>query len=403
MWDSLALLRDNRHFGWFLFSRGLYALADSSLPALLAVSVVTQGGRVSDLAWVLGVGAVPAVAGSLFTPGLLRHVTQKTLFQWTCLAWGVITLIVGILDLFHMVSLWVFIAVSFLLELVASTLYPAIGSYLPQIVEEKDLKRANSQRAVVVGAVGVAGPALASALAVFGSRWLAWACLAALMGAAFLAQTGLAPGAKAPGGEQGIVQNLSIGWRFFRASPGLVAIVLYSGLWHLLAWSAYMVAGPWVLEANYGALWSWGVLESLFAVGLILGGLLAERVRGATQVVCVGSLLPILVLLLALAWHWPLWSLFGIAGISGAALTVAGVHWATRVQAETPEEMIAATFSFDYLLSEGLAPLGYLVMPMMFAMVSVDLALIAVAALCLVVGVAVIWFFPKRFVAERVE
>lgn len=140
------------------------------------------------------------------------------------------------------------------------------------------------------------------------------------------------------------------------------------------------MAGPWVLEHSYGALWAWGVIESGFAAGTILGGAVAARVTGPTATMCIGSLFPLLMVLVGLALGWNVWVLVALTCLAGAALTVAEVHWMTRIQEDVAEDMTPGVLSLDYLLSEGLAPLGYLLVPLLFALWSVDATLLGIGA-----------------------
>lgn len=393
------LMRSNRNFSAFLVSRGTYGLAASALPALLAVSVITKGHGVSDLAFVLGIGALPAVAGALFSPALLRRFSQKSVFQATCLIWSAITLAIAVVELVSSLPLWGLIGVSFLLELVTSTLYPAVGAYLPQLVEKSQLQEANAQRSVVMGTVAVAGPIFISPVAALGLVWQAWLALSMAMIVAFYMQSRLPSGHHAGASSERLLDALASGWEFFRRSPGILTIVCYSCLWHLLGWSAFMVAGPWLLEHEYGALWAWGLIEGVFAAGLILGGMLAPRIKGPTGTICISSLFPLLILLLGLTFHWPIWLLICLGGLTGMMLTVGGVHWSTRIQQDTPSEMIAPVFSLDYLFSEGIAPLGYLLMPFIIAALTLTPALLLVSVGCLTAGALAILMFPSTFAA----
>lgn len=232
---ALRLVRSNPQFLRFLCSRGLYAFAVAALPALLAVSVVSHGGGTSEIAQALGVGAVPAVLGALLTPGILRRITQKRLFGLTCLVWTVTAATTAALELLGLADTRPLVVVSFLLEFVGATLYPAIGSYLPHVVGQEDLRTANAQRSVVVGLAGVTGPVLLATLAALGPHWLAWALVAVLLLAAWASQIGMVPGSRSRGADGGPFADARAGLHFLRNSPGILTIVLYAGVWHLLA------------------------------------------------------------------------------------------------------------------------------------------------------------------------
>lgn len=55
----------------FLMSRGLYVLANSAVPVLLAMAVASEGYSASGVGLVLGVGALPGILGALLAPQML--------------------------------------------------------------------------------------------------------------------------------------------------------------------------------------------------------------------------------------------------------------------------------------------------------------------------------------------
>ena len=74
----------------FLVSRGLYVLANSAVPVLLAIAVASEGYSASGVGLVLGVGALPGILGALLAPQMLVHVSPKTMFGGAAAAWIVI-------------------------------------------------------------------------------------------------------------------------------------------------------------------------------------------------------------------------------------------------------------------------------------------------------------------------
>ena len=78
------------HVVEFLVSRGLYVLANSAVPVLLAIAVASEGYSASGVGLVLGVGALPGILGALLAPQMLVHVSPKTMFGGAAAAWAVI-------------------------------------------------------------------------------------------------------------------------------------------------------------------------------------------------------------------------------------------------------------------------------------------------------------------------
>ncbi len=378
---------ENTNFRWFLISRSVYSLCLAGLPALLIVSTVKQGGTSDTLGMVLGVGALPAVLGALFSPKILQKVSQRGLFISTSIAWCFIAIFMSGASYFEFRSRAILIVVSFLLELIGSVFYPSIGSYLPQIVSKDLLKTANSTRAAVGNALGVLGPILFTVIATEGSLTGSWLLIAILMLVALATQCKLPAGRLvSPLAPGGILAEARSGLRIFFGNETIRTVVLFSGLWHLVVWSTYMVAGPLLMQRWHSSLAWWGWIEGAFALGTVLGSVGARRVRGDVMYLCVLGMFPQAILLAMLAMGSPVWTLLLMSLISGLSLAAGGVLWITWVQSSLDDEEIPSVLSWDYLFSEGLAPIGYLVAPVVISVIGLKLAGFWMSLACLLVG-----------------
>ena len=365
------------------------------------MTVVAQGGEPGELALILGVGALPAVFGSLVTPLILGRMGQKVLFLTSCGIWVVVASVTAVVVCFHGSSLLLFLIVSFVLEFVAATMYPAMGSYLPLLVKDSDLGTANSLRAVLTGIVQVAGPALAAVLVAAGFLWQPWAGTAVLLGVALVVQTGLPKGEKAHVEEAGVLETLRSGLRYFRSCKGILRIVVYSAVWHFFGYSVFMVAGPVVIRDGYSEVWLWGFLESGMALGGIVGGLFGRTFEKApVGIVCIVSLFPLLALMGCLSFTVPAVVVVGVGVLFGAALTVGGIAWTTAIQRSVPQGRLAEIFAYDYLFSDGFAPVGYLFAPVILLM-GTTTAMVGVAVFLLILGCVFMVRFPAEFAGKE--
>ena len=107
------------HVVEFLVSRGLYVLANSAVPVLLAIAVASEGYSASGVGLVLGVGALPGILGALLAPQMLVHVSPKTMFGGAAAAWVVICGGIAMLSRDGSVGLGVYVSVSFALDYLA--------------------------------------------------------------------------------------------------------------------------------------------------------------------------------------------------------------------------------------------------------------------------------------------
>lgn len=61
----------------------------------------------------------------------------------------------------------------------------------------------------------------------------------------------------------------------------------------------------------------------------------------------------------------PLWVVCILVSLASLAIAAASVRWAAAIQKSVPQRHIAGIFAFDYVLSEGISPVGFIVMPLL--------------------------------------
>lgn len=361
----------HRAFLNFLISRGLYAFASSAIPALLSIAVAGSGSGAIGIGLVLGTGAVPAVVGGLFSPAFLRTISQRQLFSITSAAWIVVAVISSIWSYSGRITLIGYVLISFLLELAGSTLFPALNAYLPVLVNKGELEQANSIQTVVLGTCSVAGPAMASLFTTITSESIIWLCLALLMALSLISQRTLPEGNYQSSHEteyEGALGEIRSGWRYFIGLKPVVIVVFGSALWHFFIWSLFMTEGPISLQHDYRSAWGWGLIQSIFSLGSILGALIPLPHQWSTVRICLLSLVPFCFVPVMMLAHMPLWLLFILVMTASMGMAAAGVRWSAAIQQSVPTHRLASVFSFDYIMSEGMAPLGFIMTPLVVSL-----------------------------------
>jgi hypothetical protein len=113
-----------------------------------------------------------------------------------------------------------------------------------------------------------------------------------------------------------------------------------------------------------GELDALGQLLAAQAVGAVLGGLVAARVR--TRQPGTVALLALSLLgfqLLALALIWPLWALTAGAVATGLGYAVFGVLWFSSLQRHVPGHVLGRVLSIEVLGTYALEPVGLALAP----------------------------------------
>jgi hypothetical protein len=131
-------------------------------------------------------------------------------------------------------------------------------------------------------------------------------------------------------------------------------VALFCGL------APWFVLGPVVAREQYGHLGVYGVVEAAFGFGTIVGSLtgIGWRPRYPMRMAMLAMLL------------WPLSSILYAAGVTlivvvpasvvaGAGLALFDVWWLTALAERIPPEKLSRVTSYDWMVSLGLLPLGY--------------------------------------------
>jgi hypothetical protein len=157
-----------------------------------------------------------------------------------------------------------------------------------------------------------------------------------------------------------ILGDLREGWRELISRPWVVAIIASFGLFQLTYFPALLVLGPTVALDHLGGAAGWGTILAVEALGAIVGGLLALRLRSRRPLV-LGQLVvvPSGFLLLGLAAPLPLAAIAAIGFLVGVGFALGETLYVTAFQRNIPEHALSRISSYDWLGSVALNPIGY--------------------------------------------
>ncbi|MFY1670707.1 MFS transporter [Plantactinospora sp. WMMB334] len=380
-----------RAFQLLFLGRTLSALGDAVVPAALALAVLRATGSSSALALVLGCAMVPrllllplgGVVADRFDPrivalgaDLVRCVTQ---------------LVVGIELLGGDPTLLPIAAASAVGGVASAFAMPTASPLVAGVVDGAGRQRANAALGAASSTTHLAGPALAGAL-IFAAG-PGWAFV--LDGASFAVSAALLAALRihrVPVRRRPFLADLRQGWTEVRSRDwywtSLVAHAVWNGVAAVLA-----TLGPVVAVDRLGGEDVWVLVLQAGAVGLLVGSLLAGRVRLRWPILVANLGLATYALPLTLfAVAAPWWSVVLGYGVALAALGFLNPVWETVVQTEVPPHVLARVSSYDWLLSLAAMPVGYALAPLAADAWSpaVPLAVSAVAVALTCLGTAAV-------------
>ncbi|WP_298805388.1 MFS transporter [uncultured Pseudokineococcus sp.] len=265
----------------------------------------------------------------------------------------------------------------------ASALYmPAAAGIVPTLVRAGQLHGANSLLRLSENVGAVVGAALAGVLvAAAGAGWaLVVTAVLYLVSAVLLAgmRARHVPRAEPPT----LLGDLAGGWRETVSRQWVWVVVVQFSVVNACFSGLTRVLGPVVALQEYAGPASWSLVLTAEAVGLLVGGAVALRVRprGPVRagVLAVLLLVPPLVLL---ALQAPVLLVAAAMALGGVAVTVFDVLWATALQQHVPGEALSRVSSYDALGSFALAAVGLALVGPVSAVLGTRATLLAGAGL----------------------
>jgi MFS family permease len=281
--------------------------------------------------------------------------------------------------------------------MVSALSMPASSAILPQTVPPDERQQANALTRLFFNAAAIVGAPVGGAIvATVGPGWgIAVDAMTFVLAGACYALLRVPKVAAAPTGEgrKSIIADLLAGWTEFRSRTWLWVVVVGACVMNACWTGALYVLGPTVANGTIGRQ-AWGFVLSAQTVGMIVGALIAMRVRLRRMLffgtACL-TLLALPMLVLGVAPH--VVPLLAAAFVAGVGLEQFGVTWETTMQEHIPPEKLARVYSYDMVGSFLAMPIGEVVAGPVAQATSVEGTLIGAAA---VVVLAVVGMLSSR-------
>jgi MFS family permease len=362
----------HRPFRLLLAGRTINALGNAFAPIALAFAVLDLTGSATDLGFVVGARTVVNVVFLLFGGVLADRLPKNLLMVSSSLAAAATQGAVAALVLTHTATIPLLIGLAAVNGMVGALALPASASILPQTVPADIRQQANAINRISLNSAAILGAPIAGiVVAAVGPGWGIVVDAVTFVVSAFCFAALGAPKAEAPrvasarddvlAGEEaalGVPQtavdlekkpnlfvDLRTGWSEFRARTWLWVVVAGFGVSNMAWAGGLFVLGPVVADDTIGRR-AWGFVLAAQTLGMIIGGLVAMRLRVRR----------LSVFLLGLYPH--LWALIAGCFVAGLGVEQFGVAWETTMQEHIPADKLARVYSYDMVGSFVAIPIG---------------------------------------------
>ncbi|HMA37015.1 MAG TPA: MFS transporter [Chloroflexia bacterium] len=400
-----------RHRNYRLFFFGqLVSLIGTWMQSVAQGWLVLQlAGKNADL--VLGLTSAlqfaPVLLLSVLGGTLADRLPKRNMLVVTQSIMMVLALVLGVLNQTGVVQVWHVLVLAALLGATNAIDMPTRQAFVVEMVGKEDLMNSIALNSSVFNAARIVGPAVAGLLitlvGVTGCFYLNGLSFLAVIAGLLLMRSPFftsAPGRVRPpgwGSEGGFLANLGGGFRYLRATPALLSLIVMVGAvgtfgMNFGVWMPVMARD--VLQVGAGG---YGLMMSGMGVGSLAAGLVlaysAAPARRYLVVIAAAAFSVALLIFAASSW-FPL-SLLLLAGV-GAAMVAFSATANTTVQMTVPDELRGRVMAIYMMVFAGTTPIGALLAGSLAHATSTPVSIAAGALVSLLAVTGTAWSMRQR-------
>ncbi|GAA2405430.1 MFS transporter [Streptomyces glaucosporus] len=358
------------NFRWLALSSTTSALGDAFGGFALLFLVLEAGGNAAVAGAVVAAVELPGVLLALLGGVWADRLDRVRLMVVSDIGRAVFQAVLFALFWTGAAAWWHVALFGFLTNALGCVYAPSVTGVIPQTVADRHLTDANGLlHTGRTAAVAIGTAAGGTVIAMFGaSAAIAVNAVSFVLSALFLSAMRLPSSAPRAGGgaAQGVWQDLRAGWSEVRRRSWLLSELLRSAVEMPIVVAPFAIIGPLMASDTLGGAESWATISIGFLCGSLCGPFAVRLwkprrpIWACTALMYLGAVPP---LLLALTTSVPLITL--AEGVKGAAVGFFGTIWASLLQREIPDTVRSRVNAWDYTLTSGLMPLGYLLAGLM--------------------------------------
>ncbi|MER7892868.1 MFS transporter [Micromonospora sp. NPDC094482] len=346
-------------FRYLAAGRLINMLGNGVAPIALAFAVLDLTGSVRDLGLVVGARSLMTVLFVLFGGVVADRISRRLVLVGSNVMGALTQAAVAALVLTGTATIPLLLALGAANGIVSALSQPASAAATPQTVPPELIQPANALIRLGVNAGMIGGAALGGLLvAAVGPGW-GLAVDALTFAVAAIAFTGVrVAAAPAKSTRTSIVADLRDGWAEFTARTWVWVVVLGFMILNGALAGGVNVLGPAVADETIGRS-AWGVVLAAETAGMVVGGLIALRIRVRRLLLLgVACMFAESFLLLGLALAPTIVVLLATGVAVGIAVEQFAVAWDTSIAQHIPADHLARVYSYDMLGSWVAIPLG---------------------------------------------
>ncbi|MER5478535.1 MFS transporter [Streptomyces sp. NPDC002734] len=384
----------SRNFTLFFLARAVVALGDAMLPVALAAGLLQHGYGAGAVGLAMASTAGSFAALVVFGGVLADRFDARRLMIGADLVRLVTQALAAVLFFTGQVVLWQICLIGALNGVAAAVFQPGVAGTVPRLAT--DVQGANGAIGTAEAGAQLLGPAFAGVLVAFASPGGVFVAHAATYGVGALCLVLLRlpplPRRKTAAGRvvAAFLADLAEGWREFRSRTWMWGVILIWCLMMVASWGPTipLVAAEVVREHGAG---SYGLVNSAFGAGTVIGGLVAFRLRPRRMLRAGGVAIAAFACFPAVVGAGlEVPAMAAGAVVAGAGRAFWAVMWATTVQTQVPAAVLNRIHAYEVAGSLAMVPVGQSLAGPAAELFGADQVLLAAGAAALVVSAALL-------------
>lgn len=377
MFSELSDLRSHGGFTSLAVSRFISNFGNGLSPIALAYGVLSiPGADGSDLSLVMAARFVPLITFMLFG-GVLGDRFKRNRIVGTVDIIG--SFFVGISAVSFIAgfpSVWLLVLMGAIFGFLNALWWPAMSGVLPEILPKEKLQHGNAVIGLMTNIGFITGTLLGGVVVtLYGSGWALLTDAVTFFVAGVLVLKIDLP-AMPQRVSNSVLRDLKLGWIEFTSRSWVVAMVITFAAINACFESMLQVLGPLAFNEGNSGPKNWSYNLAALTVGMMIGGLLALKVKFSRPLAISMLLISTTALWdFSIALELPIIYPVIAALFSGFAIEIFMVNWNTSMQKHIPEESFSRVTSYDAFGSFGIAPIGIVIAGPVAALIGVSTTL----------------------------
>src|SRR4051794_7027390 len=277
-WRSDLGALHERDFRLLFIGRSCSALGDALGPVAITFAVLQLGGA-GDLGLVLGAQALGLTVFVLVAGVWADRVPRRRLVLLADVVRLVAQAIAAALVVTDQAEVWQLAVLAFAFGAGEAIFMPASSALIPETVPAARLQPANALLGMSRAVTMIIGPALGGVLVAAAGPGAALVVHAGTYGISALFLLPMRARRRPAGERRRFLRELREGYGEVRSRRWLWTSIVGFAAFSVLAFPAYMVAGPVIAEASLGGPGSWAAILTASSVGGLVGSVVALRCR----------------------------------------------------------------------------------------------------------------------------